>query len=76
MTMGAADENKPEFLPIKPSDVLKAVSIQAIWVVLHLVLSLIIVGRKIDPSLEVLLDCTFNTRNLGNRTIQYPIKKW
>ena len=44
MPVGATDVDKPEFLPIKQSDVTKALAFRTFWIVLHVVTCLMIVA--------------------------------
>ena len=44
MPVGSTDEDKPEFLPIKQSDVAKALAFRSFWIVLHVVTCLMIVA--------------------------------
>ena len=44
MPVGSTDEDKPEFLPIKQSDVAKALAFRTFWIVLHVVTCLMIVA--------------------------------
>jgi hypothetical protein len=44
MPVGATDDDKPEFLPIKQSDVIKALAFRTFWIVLHVVTCLMIVA--------------------------------
>ena len=44
MPVGVTDEDKPEFLPIKQSDVTKALAFRTFWIVLHVVTCLMIVA--------------------------------
>ena len=44
MPVGATDEDKSEFLPIKQSDVAKALAFRTFWIVLHVVTCLMIVA--------------------------------
>ena len=44
MPVGATDDDKPEFLPIKQSDVTKALAFRTFWIVLHVVTCLMIVA--------------------------------
>ena len=43
-TVGLTDDDKPEFLPIKQSDVTKALAFRTFWIVLHVVTCLMIVA--------------------------------
>ena len=44
MPVGTTDQDKPEFLPIKQSDVAKALAFRTFWIVLHVVTCLMIVA--------------------------------
>jgi len=46
MPVGISDEDKPEFLPIKQTDVKKALVFRTFWIILHvLTCVMIIVGN-------------------------------
>ena len=46
MPVGITDDDKPEFLPIKQDDVVKALWFRTFWIVLHIVTcGFIIVGN-------------------------------
>jgi hypothetical protein len=50
MPIGATDSDKPEFLPIKQSDVIKALAFRTFWIALHVVTCIMIIagnGRTI-----------------------------
>ena len=44
MPVGLTDDDKPEFLPIKQSDVTKALAFRTFWIVLHVVTCLMIIA--------------------------------
>ena len=44
MPVGLTDDDKPEFLPIKQTDVTKALAFRTFWIVLHVVTCLMIVA--------------------------------
>jgi hypothetical protein len=47
MPVGLDDDDKPEFLPITQTDVLKALAFRTFWIVLHIVTcGFIIVGNS------------------------------
>ena len=47
MPVGLDDDDKPEFLPITQTDVLKALAFRTFWIVLHIVTcGFIIVGTS------------------------------
>ena len=51
MPVGATDEDQPEFLPIKQTDVTKALAFRTFWIVLHVVTCFMILagnGRTLD----------------------------
>ena len=51
MPIGLNDEDKPEFLPIKQTDVTKALAFRTFWIVLHVVTCFMILagnGRTLD----------------------------
>jgi len=50
MPIGITDDYKPEFLPIRQSDVKKALAFRTFWIVLHIVTCLFIIlgnGRNL-----------------------------
>lgn len=44
MPVGVTDSDKPEFLPIKQSDVAKALAFRTFWIALHVVTCLMIIA--------------------------------
>jgi hypothetical protein len=51
MQVGSTDEDKHDFLPIKQSDVAKALAFRTFWIVLHIATCLMIIagnGRSLD----------------------------
>ena len=44
MPIGINDEDKPEFLPIKQTDVKKALAFRTFWVLLHVLTCLLIIA--------------------------------
>ena len=44
MPIGINDEDKPEFLPIKQTDVKKALTFRTFWVLLHVLTCLLIIA--------------------------------
>ena len=44
MPIGVNDEDKPEFLPIKQTDVKKALAFRTFWVLLHILTCLLIIA--------------------------------
>ena len=51
MPVGISDEDKPEFLPIKQTDVKKALVFRTFWIILHVLTCVMIIvgnGRSLD----------------------------
>ena len=46
MPIGINDEDKPEFLPIKQTDVKKALAFRTFWVLLHVLTCLLIIASN------------------------------
>ena len=44
MPIGLNDEDKPEFLPIKQNDVVKALCLRTFWIVLHILTCVLIIA--------------------------------
>jgi len=47
MPIGITDNDKPEFLPITQSDVIKALGFRTFWIVLHICTCLMIIAGNL-----------------------------
>ena len=47
MPIGITDDDKPEFLPIRQSDVKKALAFRTFWIVLHVITCVMIIAGNV-----------------------------